>query len=266
MHRLFDVRIDDISSSDLAEMLIKWLDLDDSHTIFTPNPEFLLEARRDLEFAQLLNESDLSLCDGVGLQFAITALTDSRLIHRQTGIDALHLLAKLCAQKQKRLLLLGGMHGVALDAAKKLQKRYSGLDVVSIDPGYLPGTVHSLAIPANLLSEISQSHADVIAVALGQGKQERFIRELQQTTSRVKIAIGVGGAFDVISERLTRAPEWMQRSGLEWIWRVMIEPRRIKRILRAVVVFPIVVISDTVRHRRFWTAFFKVMRELKFLK
>ena len=122
MHRLFNIRIDDISSVDFAEILTKWLDLNEPHIIFTPNPEFLLLARRDPEFAQLLNQNDLSLCDGVGLRFAIAALTDNRLIHRQTGVDALHLLSQLCAQPQKRLLLLGGMNGVANEAAQMLQQ------------------------------------------------------------------------------------------------------------------------------------------------
>ncbi len=263
MHHLFGVRIDDLSKHGLRELLSAWLTEPGLHCIFTPNPEFLLTARKDKYFADLLNQGDLSLTDGVGLKFAIAALTQNHLEHRQTGIDTLMLIADICAQKNKRLLLLGGMNDAAMDAEIVLKQRWPNLDVVSLEPGFIPGDFESLLIAETVLHEIQSMSPDVIAVALGQGKQERFIIELKNQIPSLRIAIGVGGALDTISGRFPRAPIWMQRSGFEWMWRVLIEPKRIHRIFRAVIVFPIVVIWDTLKHRRFWKALKRVTYELK---
>lgn len=249
MPSIFGVRIDDVSSSELPSRLSAWLDEQKPHAIFTPNPEFLLLAREDPTFAELLNKSDLSLPDGVGLRFAVAAMTPQRLHHRQTGIDTLFLLADLCARKHRRLLLLGGINAAASDAAHVFKKKYPELDVVSLDPGFLPGGFTSLAIPSTLFDKIRELRPDVLAVALGQGRQERFIVDVMPQLPSLKIAIGVGGAFDTVSGRLKRAPLWMRHYGLEWLWRVLIEPKRIQRTLRAVVIFPSVVIWDTLKHR-----------------
>lgn len=262
MHTLFGVRIDDLSSDDLKNQLHEWLSSAKLHKIFTPNPEFLLLARKDNQFAALLNQSDLSLADGVGLSFAIAAMTDNRLVHRQTGIDTLLLLAKLCAQKKLRILLFGGTEVSASNTTITLRQMYAGLDVVYIDPGRLTGGYKSLPIPQTLIDEIRVLKPDVMAVALGQGKQERFIINIAPHIPTLKIAIGIGGAFDTISGRLRRAPLWMRQHGFEWLWRVLIEPKRIRRIFRATVIFPIVVICDTLKHRRFWKALGRVIKQL----
>lgn len=249
MLSIFGVRIDDISHHELKKLLEEWLGETKPHLIFTPNPEFLLLARQDAQFAALINQSDLSLPDGVGVQFASFATAGKHLPHRQTGTDTLLLLARLCEEHKKRLLLLGGGDKTATDAACVLQKQYTGLDVVAFDPGFLTGNFLSLSIPAFLVKKIQNLKPDIMAVALGQGKQERFLIEMSSQLPTVKIGIGVGGALDMISGRLRRAPVWMRRSGLEWLWRVIIEPKRIRRTFRAAVIFPIRVIWDILKQR-----------------
>jgi N-acetylglucosaminyldiphosphoundecaprenol N-acetyl-beta-D-mannosaminyltransferase len=263
MHSLFGVRIDDLPAHQLQKRLVGWFQDPKLHAIFTPNPEFLLTARKEKSFAKLLNQSDLSLADGIGLKFAIAALTDNRLAHRHTGIDTFLLLARLCTEQKKRLLLLGGINKAAVHASKTLRQKWPELDVVFLELGFIPGGFISLSIPKTLITEIQTIKPDVMAIALGQGKQERFILELKNQIPSLRIAIGVGGTFDTISGRLKRAPQWMRHYGFEWMWRVLIEPRRVHRILRAAVSFPIAVIWDTVKHRRFWKAFRMVMIELK---
>lgn len=263
MLKLFGVRIDDVSESALEDHLLGWLQDVKPHLIFTPNPEFILAAKRNRRFVDLLNQSDLSLPDGVGLKFATAALTPERLVHRQTGIDTLTLIARICEREKKRLLLLGGIRGVAADTAAVFKRRWPELDVVWIEPEFIPGDFESLSIPVSLVQEIQARRPDVLAVALGQGRQERFILELNDQIPTLKIAIGVGGSFDTISGRLKRAPSWIRRYGLEWLWRVLIEPKRIHRIFRAVVIFPMVVICDTLKHRGFLHATTRVLVELK---
>jgi N-acetylglucosaminyldiphosphoundecaprenol N-acetyl-beta-D-mannosaminyltransferase len=241
-HKIFGIKIDDISTNELTDLFLKWINESQAKTIFTPNPEFILKALKDKNFAQLLNISDLSLADGVGLKFAISMLTKGRLLNRQTGIDTLHLLAKCCADTEKRLVLIGGEKNSAQKTADVLIHQFPKLNVLTIEPGFISENSSKRIIEDLLKNKIRSLAPDVIAVALSFGKQERFIKEIISHIPGLKIAIGIGGAFDTISGRLPRAPFWMRNNGLEWLWRLCIEPKRIKRILRAVILFPIVVI------------------------
>jgi len=262
-HSIFGVRIFDLSTSELTDLLSGWLSSDLSHTIVTPNPEFVLAAQRDPSFVDLLNRADLSLPDGVGLRFAIPALIGDRLSNRHTGVDTLLLLAKLCAEQGRRLVLVGGGPGVAESAADAMRRQFVGLDVSVVDVGI----VHGDEIGCKRISDdrtISSyiKNADVIAVALGMGKQERLIEALRSShdqftnlpINQPRIYIGIGGALDMIAGTKRRAPSFVRRVGLEWVWRLVIEPRRFRRIFNAAIVFPAVVVWDTLRRHRFVAA------------
>ncbi|MBI2475122.1 WecB/TagA/CpsF family glycosyltransferase [Candidatus Uhrbacteria bacterium] len=249
-HKIFGVPFDDISTQEITDLFLKWLNGAQAKIVFTPNPEFLLKSRKDSDFTNVLNQSDLSLADGVGVKFAISALTNRQLKNRQTGIDALILLAGICSMTNKKLVLLGGKNFVSQSAANILKKRFHNLNVDSVDLGLVLGNSESVSISDELTNEIIKSEPNVLAVALSFGKQERFILEISQKIPSLKIIIGVGGAFDTISGRLKRAPLWMRKNGLEWLWRVIIEPKRICRILNAVVVFPLLVIWDKLKQHK----------------
>ncbi len=241
---LYGVRISDLSTAELTDVLSGWLASDLSRTIVTPNPEFILASRHDSAFVDLLNRADLSLPDGVGLRFAIPALTGNRLSNRHTGVDTLLLLAKLCAEQGRRLVLVGGGQGVADRAADAIRRQFTGLDVKVVDVGI---------VRDNESARIED--ADVIAVALGMGKQERFIETLRRDNHQFPaMYIGVGGALDMIAGTRRRAPSIVRRVGLEWVWRLAIEPRRFRRIFNAAIVFPAVVVWDTLRRHRFVAA------------
>jgi len=253
---LFGVRISDLSTAELTDLLSGWLASDSSHTIVTPNPEFVLAARQDPSFVDLLNRADLSLPDGVGLRFAIPAITGERLSNRHTGVDTLLLLGKLCAGQGKRLVLIGGGPGVADRAADVMRRQFDGLDVSVVDVGFVSeAETDRRSISHDRMKMTYIANAAVVAVALGMKKQERFIESLRTfeplglRTSR--IYIGIGGAFDMIAGTRRRAPSFVRRIGLEWVWRLVIEPRRFRRIFNAAVVFPAVVVWDTLRRHRF---------------
>lgn len=253
-HTVLDVAIDDISGDELSGILDGWLNSTASaKVIVTPNPEFLLKARRDATFRGALNRADLSLPDGVGLRFAVAALTDGRLENRHTGVDTLERLAKQCARSRKELILFGGDPGVAAKAAATLSDAYPGLVVRGIDPG--PVDPDAFATQTNL---DALDRAAVIAVGLGQGKQERIMEILRHAAPanlpELRVLIGVGGAFDMIAGVKRRAPKFVRTIGLEWLWRLAIEPSRWRRIFSAFPVFPAIVIFDTLKHRRFLRA------------
>src|SRR3989338_1385861 len=134
-HEIFGVKIDDIPLAGLLEILSDDLASPSFHLITTLNPEFLLQAREDEEFYELLHKADLALPDGVGMRFAIAALTPNLLQHRHTGTDTLFLLAKLCTEKGKTLGLVGGLPGSAEKAAVFLKTKFPSLRVFGFDPG-----------------------------------------------------------------------------------------------------------------------------------
>ncbi len=258
---LFGVRISDLSTGELTDLLSGWLDSNSSCAIVTPNPEFVLAARCDPSFVELLNRADLSLPDGVGLRFATSALTGDRLSHRHTGVDTLLLLAKLCAEQGRRLVLVGGGPGVAESAADAMRARFVGLDVSTVDVGIVSSDDSNAGrVSSDRMKSTSLENADVVAVALGMGKQERFIEALRSSAPpnpphpSPRVYIGVGGALDMIAGTKRRAPAFVRRVGLEWLWRLVIEPRRFRRIFNAAVVFPAVVVWDTLRRHRFVAA------------
>lgn len=201
--------------------------------ITTPNPEMILQAQKDPEFKRILNNSALAIPDGAGIVWAAAKLGKS--IKRIAGTDFLQVLARIGQKNGKKIALIGGGRGVAAKAGEKLGAK--GFDCGEIDE-------KNIQIPENLLIEINNFAPEIIAVSLGQGKQEKFIAKLLPLVPSLKIAIGVGGALDYISGAKRRAPKWMQEYGLEWIWRLLSEPWRLPRIINAAIVFPIKFLID----------------------
>ena len=238
-HHLLTIRLDDLSDQELDQTVLSYLNGTGSKIIVTPNPEFLLLARRDKEFAELLNRADLSLPDGFGLKLA--ARLNGFSLHRHTGVDTLEQLMRTAGDRQ--ILLLGSKESV--EASKIFfQQKYPDLKIQIFDPGHVSDSGEA---EEKIIFEIKNFAPAILAVGLGQGKQERFIAKYLPKLPSICIAIGVGGAFDMISGKKPRAPRFMRQIGLEWLWRLVIEPKRWQRIMRAVIIFPIIVICDKLR-------------------
>ncbi len=261
-HDVLGVRVDDMTLSAVRERLRAWLSSDAFHAVFTPNPEIVLRARRDAAFRRALNGADLLVPDGVGLAYGVAALTGGRLAHRHAGVDVLEEIAALCAREGKRLMLFGGLPGSAAAAAVALRGRYPALDVAAREAGPVVATADVVATAPGDVDAIRAQAPAALAVALGAGKQERFIEQARASLPSVRAAIGVGGALEMLAGRLPRAPRGMRRLGLEWAWRLALEPGRARRILRAVVVFPAAVIWATLKRHRFLRACVDVSRVL----
>ncbi len=261
-HNLLGVRIDDLDDAKLEQQLERWLHESTFRMIVTPNPEFILYANKNTHFKSLLNKSDLSLPDGVGLRFGVAALTDEVIHHRHTGVDLVELLACVCSKNDCRVLLFGGAPNSAIETKKLLKRLYPTLEIESMDPGKIKGDVHSVDLSEKCIEDIRSYKPDVLIVALGQGKQEQCIDQIREIIPTLRIAVGVGGAFDTLSGNVPRAPYFLRKSGLEWMWRVFIEPKRFLRIWNAVIVFPAVIVWGTLRQRRFFRACRNVFPEI----
>jgi N-acetylglucosaminyldiphosphoundecaprenol N-acetyl-beta-D-mannosaminyltransferase len=192
--------------------------------VVTVNPEFVIAARRDRRFRRVLNAADLAVADGIGIVLAARLLGD-RLPERVGGVEVVERLAARAASAGHRLYLLGAQEGVAAEAARRLQLRYPGLAIAGTYAGS-PRPREAAAI----CERIRQARPDVLLVAFGAPAQELWIaRNLQRLG--VPVAIGVGGAFDYLAGRASRAPVWLQRAGLEWLYRLVRQPWRWRRML-----------------------------------
>lgn len=240
---MLNVPIDAITRAEARACISSFLDEEKSHLITTPNPEMLVASHRDPEFRRVLRSADLAVPDGTGLVI-MSRLMGGRIPERITGVDLVFDIADLAAKKGRSVFLLGGDPGAAQAAAETLRARYPGLMVVGAERGG-PITFDGQGTPRIDPAVVERIHAarpDVLFVAFGHGKQERWLAENLAGLPSVRIGIGVGGAFEFVSGMVKRAPKFVRMIGFEWLWRLIGQPRRIRRILNAVLVFPYLVV------------------------
>ena len=200
--------------------------------ICTANPEFVMTAQRDGEFFDLLNRADLVIPDGAGLLWAARR-QGARLPERVAGSDLIYHIAELAGKHGWRLFFLGAAEGVAEKALEILKARYPGL----VAAGTFSGSPRAEENDA-IVAQIKAARPDVLLVAFGAPAQDKWIaRNLEQLG--VPVSMGVGGSFDFVVGVVPRAPRWLQRLNLEWLFRLWQQPRRAGRIFKAVVVFPL---------------------------
>ena len=192
--------------------------------IVTVNTEFVMAAQKNQEFRLAINNATLTFADGIGVVWA-TRFVGLPTPERITGTDTLVALAKRCAEKGYRLYLLGAAPGIAEQTGKRLQALAPGLQIA----GAYAGSPVSDEVDA-IIERIQAANADILCVAYGAPAQDLWI---SHNLSRLPaaIAMGVGGAYDFLSGRQRRAPQVMQRMGLEWLYRLYREPWRWKRML-----------------------------------
>ncbi|MGH2516547.1 MAG: WecB/TagA/CpsF family glycosyltransferase [Ktedonobacterales bacterium] len=192
--------------------------------IVTLNPEIVMAARHDAALRTAILTADLVLPDGIGVVWALR-LRGQSAPERVTGVDLLDACAGVAARRGYRIFLLGGQPGVAEQAADRLRARYPGLRVVGAEAG----SPRESDAPA-ILERINASGAHAVFVAFGAPAQERWIAAHRPQLGAV-VAVGVGGAFDFLAGRVPRAPLWMRRCGLEWLYRLVRQPWRWRRML-----------------------------------
>jgi len=195
------------------------------HYVVTANVDFLVQARRDEELRHILAEADLVLCDGMPLVWASRWLGNP-LPERVAGADLVPQLIQAAAEKGYRLFFLGGKPDVAAQAVSKLQRQFCGLVIAG---HYSPPFCPLSEMPNDeIVRRIRAARPDVLLVSFGCPKAEKWMAAHYQSLG-VPVVIGVGGTIDFLAGHLKRAPIWMQRSGLEWLFRLLQEPRRLAR-------------------------------------
>lgn len=184
------------------------------------NPEKILKARKDENLKKLLNKATYQIPDGVGVIYA-SKLKKGKIKSRITGIDSMEMLCSLSNDKDYKIFMYGSKEEVISKAKENLEEKYKNIKIVGTINGYEKDN-------KKINDTINKSKADILFVALGSPKQELWITENMDKLC-VKVYQGVGGSFDVVSGTIKRAPKWMQNCGLEWLYRLLKEPKRIFR-------------------------------------
>ncbi len=214
------VNIDDVQINEAIDLVKSWLKGREKHYIVTPNPEFVVKAQNDPEFKKVLNEADLAVPDGVGLNWF------GGVKNRVPGVDLMEDLVKLGADFGFTVGFLGGSEGIAEKTAVILKAKYPKLKVALTISGLTVNTKGEIVDEAKL----SFSKSDLLFVAFGHGKQEKWIAQ-NLSKIPVKVAMGVGGSFNYLSGEVPRAPKWIRNLGLEWLFRLATQPWRARRQL-----------------------------------
>lgn len=196
---------------------------DGFHYVVTPNPELVNLARQDCEYCNILNNADLTLPDGIGVVYA-AKLLGCPVRERIPGIDFASGLLSRMAQDGDRLFLLGARPGVAERAAENLKKQFPDLTVCGAHDGYFTDD-------EAVIGTIRAAKADVVFVCMGAPKQEKWIAANGVATG-AHLMVGLGGCLDVFAGNVKRAPKAWQKLGLEWLYRLFQEPKRIGRMAK----------------------------------
>lgn len=220
---ILGVGFDDLTLEEAAAAGASLVEDQGFHYAVTPNPEFLLAARKDQPFRQALLDADLVLADGVGVVYS-AKLLGRPLKGRVPGIEFAQALMGWMAKHGKRLFLLGAKPGVAELAAANLRDRYPGLILCGTHDGYFKED-------EPVVQAIRESGADVVFVCLGAPKQEFWMAKHGPDTG-AHLMVGLGGSLDVFAGVVERAPEGFQKLGLEWLYRLMKEPKRFGRMAK----------------------------------
>lgn len=227
---ILGVAIDDVLMDEAIAAVARFIGEGGPHQIVTVNPEFVMEARRNRPFRRVLAAADLATPDGFGIILAARWL-GTPLRGRVTGIDLTERIAAEAAQRGWSLFLLGAAPGVAERAAAALQRVNPGLRIA----GCYAGSPRPADEPP-IRERILAARPDVLLVAYGHPAQDLWIAR-NQPLLRVPVAIGVGGTFDELAGVVPRAPALVQRLGLKWLYRLMVQPWRWRRIMTAAPLF-----------------------------
>lgn len=222
---ILGVLFDSVTMHEATEKAKYFLEQNKLHLIFTANPEIAMLAKNNSEFLNIINNGDLIVADGVGIVIG-SKIIKQTLPERVAGYDLVQSIFNAIKDTGKTVYFFGAAPGVAKKAAKKMRIKYPGLNIVGVHDGYF-----SKEEELNILSEINELKPDLLLVGLGAPKQEKWLFEHKDSLN-VKLAIGVGGSFDVMSGEIKRAPKIFIKLGLEWFYRLITQPTRIKRMIK----------------------------------
>lgn len=239
---VLDVNVDDISQELAVDAIVKMAkSRKKGQYVVTVNSEFVMLAKRDPKFRRILNGADLAVADGQWVVWA-KLIFGGKEHDRVTGVDLVEKLCEVCSKKSITVGFLGGFGDVAEKVSKRQVIEHPGLKVVLSEPGD-PAIGYDLKLKEKISAK---GGVDILFVAYGMGQQEFWIERVRNKL-QVGVFIGVGGAFDYLAGVKTRAPKLFQNLGVEYLWRLAMEPSRARRMLRVFPLFWVLVLFAGLR-------------------
>ena len=217
------VGIDNVDLDEALDRIDKCVQKGTPGLVVTANPEIVMLAGTDPDFRTCLENAHMITADGIGIIIA-ARLLGRPLKQRVTGIDLTTALFERAAEKRYRFYFVGAKPGVAQKAAEKIRRQFPGVEIAGVQHGYFSDD-------SDIINDIRGKKPDILLAALGMGKQEKWIAERVKAAG-IPVSIGVGGSFDVFAGEAKRAPRWIQKAGLEWLYRLVRQPSRFWRMLQ----------------------------------
>lgn len=243
--KIMGTRIDKVNKKEVVDIINKFLQTKQHHLV-TPNAEFILQARQNKKFQQILNSADLSVVDGSGPMIA-SWFTKTKLAEIIPGSDLVIEILKIAATRKLRVALVNWEDSLSRpeEIISSVRKKFGQF-------AFAVFTVKREQLNENgrLFNDLSEFRPQILFTGLGSPQQDLWIESNLKKLPTVSLALGIGGSFDFISGKRQRAPRWLRRCGLEWLFRLFSRPRggqyhhrgRVRKIFRSVIVFPLVFI------------------------
>lgn len=223
--KILGFNVSTLNSENLIKNIFEDYNKQEQLFIVNINPEIVVKNYRNEELKQEFNNQKYQIPDGMGIVWA-SKKQNGNIKERVAGID---FMLKLCEESIKhssKIFLYGGKEGIASRAKRKLEKQYNGINIIGVNDGYME--------EKQVLENIKKLRPDILFVGLGSPKQEEFIIRNKEELKGVKIIMPIGGSLDVISDTKKRAPNWIIKLNLEWLYRLLKEPSRIFRQIKLV--------------------------------
>lgn len=220
--RILGVPVDVVSLEGALARLEGFIAEKRPHLIATADASGIEIAQNDPEFMEILRNADLVTPDSVGVLWAAKR-QGIPLTERVSGVELVDRLCRLSSLKGYRIFFLGSAPGVAETAAERMRLRHPGCLIVGTRHGYFPASDDEV-----VAQEVAETKPDILFVAMGIPRQEKFIAKTQSII-QASVAMGVGGSLDVFSGTVKRAPVWVQKIHLEWLWRTLANPKKIAK-------------------------------------
>ncbi len=228
----YNVKMDILNTEETLNLFEGFLESDTPKSVFFINAHCFNIAQKNDEYRKVINEADLLLNDGIGIKMG-TAMLGKKVKENMNGTDFIPVALGFAAEKNKNVYFLGAGKGVAETAKEKIEKKIENLKIVGVHDGYFDNAEES-----KIIDEINSKKVDMLIVGMGVPKQELWVAKNIGRFETVKICIAGGAILDFMAERFKRAPVFMQKAGLEWLFRLSNEPKRLfKRYAAGIPVF-----------------------------
>lgn len=221
---ILGINFKDRTKKEVRESISNALSENKRLIIFTPNPQFALAVQKNTELRDIVNSADILIPDGIGIIIASRILS-TPLTERITGVDMGESILEYANQNALRVFLLGGRESASLKASQNISKRFPKLVLCGAHHGYFDKQSNE---NNDVIKKIKTASPDIVFVCFGFPEQEKWIYNNKNSLPDVKLFAGLGGSIDIWAGDIRRAPRAFQRLGLEWLWRVLRQPSRLR--------------------------------------